>query len=67
MGDYRLDDTNYSRWKDYIIFLLSSLKIYYVLDPNLPEILEKKDDEGAGLEEMRRTRKEDHCFVGVPF
>ena len=29
------DGTNFSRWKDKIKFILTALKLFYVLDPNL--------------------------------
>ena len=29
------DGTNFSRWKDKMKFLLTALKLFYVLDPNL--------------------------------
>ena len=31
----RFDGTNFSRWKDKMKFLLTALKLFYVLDPNL--------------------------------
>jgi hypothetical protein len=31
----RFDGMNYTRWMDKMIFMLTSLKIYYILDPNL--------------------------------
>ena len=44
----RSDVTTYSIWKDQMTCLLTSLKIYYILDPNLPVIPENKDGEDAG-------------------
>ena len=34
----RFDGTNYTRWKDKMMFFLTALKVAYVLDPNLPQI-----------------------------
>jgi hypothetical protein len=34
----RFDGINFIRWKDKMMFLLTTLKISYILDPNLLEI-----------------------------
>ena len=31
----QFDRTNYTRWKDKMKFLLTTLKVYYILDPDL--------------------------------
>ena len=31
----RFDGTNYTRWQDKMTFLLTALKVHYVLDPDL--------------------------------
>jgi hypothetical protein len=36
----RFDGTNKTRWMDKMMFLLASLKIFYILDPNLPALPE---------------------------
>ncbi|GAV60169.1 UBN2_2 domain-containing protein [Cephalotus follicularis] len=36
----RFDGNNFARWQDKMIFLLTALKIYYILDPNLLPIEE---------------------------
>ena len=37
--------TNFVRWKDKMMFLLTALKISYILDPNLYEIPAPKDED----------------------
>jgi len=44
------------------MFLLTALKIYYILDPNLSRVQEKKDNENVKLEEMTRKHQEDQLF-----
>ncbi|GAV64739.1 UBN2_2 domain-containing protein [Cephalotus follicularis] len=36
----RFEGNNFARWQDKMIFLLTALKIYYILDPNLLPIEE---------------------------
>ena len=36
----RSNGTNYNWWKDKKVFILTTLKIYYILDPNLQPIPE---------------------------
>ena len=36
----RFDGTNKTRWMNKMMFLLTSLKIYYILDSNLPTLPE---------------------------
>ena len=50
----RFDGTNFTRWKVKLFFLLTVLKIAYVLDPNLEPIPEPTDNE---LEERKAERK----------
>ena len=42
--DY-FDGTNFIRWKDKMMFLLTALKISYILDPNLSEFPIPKDED----------------------
>ena len=45
----RFDGTNFTRWQDKLKFLLTALKIFYILDPeleSLPELSDKDTDEG---------------------
>lgn len=45
-----------------MIFLLTALKIFYVLDPNLQAIPPKTDREDPALEEQRKKRQEDRLL-----
>ena len=50
----RFDGTNYTCWQDKMTFLLTALKIQYVLDPDLeaiPEPTENDTDEVKGEKE----------------
>ena len=39
------DGTNFSWWKDKMKFLLTSLQLFYVLDPNLMPFLDVSDED----------------------
>ena len=41
------DITNFSQWKDKMKFLLTALKLFYVLDPNLMTFPTESDDSFA--------------------
>ena len=41
----RFDGTNFTRWKGKLFFLLTVLKIAYVLNPNLELFSELKEDD----------------------
>jgi hypothetical protein len=45
----RFDGTNFTHWKDKLMFLLMALKISYVLDPNMSKLLEPKPNEDAQI------------------
>lgn len=38
----RFDGNNFARWRDKMMFLLTALKISYILDPNLVPIEDPK-------------------------
>ncbi|XP_071912380.1 uncharacterized protein [Coffea arabica] len=58
----RFDGTNFSRWKDKMMFFLTALKIAYVLDPSLPEIPEPKDGDSDEVKAQHRKRAEDELL-----
>ena len=58
----RFDGTNFSQWKDKMKFLLTALKLFYVLDPNLmpfPTVSDKDTDE---IKAQRKKRDEDELI-----
>ena len=56
------DGTNFTRWKNKLICMLSALKIFYVLDQNLPPIPAPKDDDSDELKAQRNKREEDEIM-----
>jgi len=52
----RFDWTDFTRWKDKLMFLLMALKISYVLDPNLPKLPELEPDEDAQRKVQHKKR-----------
>ena len=58
----RFNGTNYTCWKDKMIFLLTALKIVYVLDPNLPEISAATPDDSDQVKADRVKREEDELL-----
>ena len=55
----RFDGTNFLRWKDKLKFLLTALKIYYVLDPNLTPITPPTNEDTETMIALRKKREED--------
>ena len=53
----RFDGTNFTRWKGLLFFLLTVLKIVYVLDPNLEPIPEPTDYEPAERRQNARSMR----------
>ncbi|KAI9186802.1 hypothetical protein LWI28_021092 [Acer negundo] len=60
----RFDGTNFTHWKGKLFFLLTVLKIAYVLDPNLqplPEPDKNKDTDTLEAESKKRSKDEVMC------
>ncbi|XP_059638671.1 uncharacterized protein LOC132280940 [Cornus florida] len=55
----RFDGSNFTLWKDKLIFLLTVLKISYVLDPNLKPFPEPIDKDTEKMIKDRKKRDED--------
>ena len=57
------DGTNFNRWKDKIMLLLSILKLAYVFDPNITQIPNTVEDASKGEKErvtqLKKKRDED--------
>ncbi|XP_022040365.1 uncharacterized protein LOC110942910 [Helianthus annuus] len=65
----RFDGQNYTRWADKVKFMLVVLKLYYILDPNLPEIPEdppleagEVPDQDLAKQKLVRKEAEDLCL-----
>ena len=58
----RFDGTNFTRWKEKLFFLLTIMKIAYVLDPALPSISEANDDDTDGIKAARKKREDDEVM-----
>ena len=56
------DGTNFSRWKDKMKFLLTALKHFYVLDPNLMPFPTTSDEETDEIKAQRKKREEDELI-----
>ena len=58
----RFDGTNFSRWKDKMKFLLTALKLFYVLDPNLMSFPTMSDEDTNEIKAQRKKRDEDELI-----
>jgi hypothetical protein len=58
----RFDGTNYTRWQDKMTFLLTSLKVHYVLDPDLTPFPEPTKNDSEEVKKERMKRKEDELL-----
>nr|XP_027100885.1 uncharacterized protein LOC113720045 [Coffea arabica] len=55
----RFDSTNFTRWKDKLLFLLMELGVAYLLADNLPKIPEPSDGESDEIKASHKKREED--------
>jgi len=55
----RFDGTNFTRWPDKMKFLLTALKIFYVLDPNLNPLSEPTPEDTDAIKVERKKHEED--------
>ena len=58
----RFDGTNFSRWKDKMKFLLTTLKLFYVLDPNFMPFPPASDEDTNEIKAQRKKREEDELI-----
>ncbi|XP_058006463.1 uncharacterized protein LOC131181623 [Hevea brasiliensis] len=58
----RFEGTNYVRWKDKMLFLLTTLKISYILDPSLPAISPPTPEDSEQVKADRDKREEDELL-----
>ena len=58
----RFDGTNFNRWKDKMKFLLTALKLFYVLDPNLMPFPTTSDENTDEIKAQRKKREEDELI-----
>ncbi|KAL6346382.1 hypothetical protein AAG906_033178 [Vitis piasezkii] len=61
----RFDGSNFTRWQDKVRFLLTALKIFYILDPTLAPLLEPKENDTPQVVAARKKREEDEliCYI----
>ncbi|KAL0349918.1 UNVERIFIED_CONTAM: hypothetical protein Sradi_4141000 [Sesamum radiatum] len=55
------DGSNYPRWKDNMMFLLTFLKVTYILDPNEPA-LAAKENESNDVKAAHLKREQDELL-----
>lgn len=50
------DGTNFTRWKDKILFLLSEVGVAYLLEENLPPLPKPRDEDTETMETMESCK-----------
>lgn len=60
----RFNGTNFARWQDKMTFFLTTLKIFYVLDPTLQPIPEPSEKDTEQIITSRKKREEDELVCG---
>ena len=58
----KFDELNFICWQDKMKFLLTTLKIFYVLDPNLQPIPNPTPEDTEQLKQQRIKREEDELI-----
>ena len=56
------DGANFSWWKDKMKFLLTALKLFHVLDPNLMHFPPASDEDTDDIKAQRKKREEDELI-----
>ncbi|XP_022892925.1 uncharacterized protein LOC111407576 [Olea europaea var. sylvestris] len=56
------DNTNFTLWHDKLKFLLTTLKIFYILDPDLAPLLEPTNGETKAIKAERQKCQEDELI-----
>ena len=56
------DRTNFSQWKDKMKFLLTALKLFYVLDPNLMHFPTTSNEDTDEIKAQRKKREQDELI-----
>ncbi|RVW44269.1 Retrovirus-related Pol polyprotein from transposon TNT 1-94 [Vitis vinifera] len=58
----RFDGSNFTRWQDKVRFLLTALKIFYILDPTLAPLPEPKENDTPQVVAARKKREKDELI-----
>ncbi|OIT20027.1 hypothetical protein A4A49_62186, partial [Nicotiana attenuata] len=58
----RFDRSNFTRWKDKVIFLLTALKFFYVLGALLAALPESTPEDTNAIKAERKKREEDELL-----
>nr|CAN63713.1 hypothetical protein VITISV_008235 [Vitis vinifera] len=58
----RFNGSNFTRWQDKVRFLLTTLKIFYILDPTLAPLPEPKENDTPQVVATRKKMEEDELI-----